>query len=187
MRRRLSLLLALAWALTASGCAEQNAETAPTAPGGAPIARATLVEGWGCLDTQAAVIRMPEHCAWPPALARSRIVSADIQVVSRVDARGAVVDVRVVRGPPDGAFDEAAIACARRATYRAAGMGLGVAESETCPLTVRLARYVTDLDPRTRECPPSAYAVTPLIPGGPGSAGGQGGAPGGMTNTLGCP
>ncbi len=182
MRRLASALLVLTPLAAAAGCADTAAAGAPAVRGGGPVARATLVEGWGCTNTQAGVVEVPEHCAWPPALSRAPILSADVQVVASVGPRGEVVDVRIVRGPPDGKFDEAALACARRVKYRVpATWTQGAASADTCPLTLRLARYVTDLDPRQRDCPPSMYSVVPV-----GQVG-QGSMPGGDSNPLGCP
>jgi hypothetical protein len=119
---------------------------------GIPIARVKVVEG-EC-RAGAAMVSAPEHCAWPSRLALAPILSVEVQVVSQVRVNGSLEAVRVVGGPPGHDFDEAAVACARRATYRAQADESGAPSAgETCPVTLRLSRYATDLDARNQDRP----------------------------------
>lgn len=167
----LGSVVALASASFLFGCRsdilKEEAIVKPTSA--APVARAKVVDGLDC-EGKANVVAVPEHCAWPASAARGPIVSVDVQVVAKVTADGKVEDVRVVRSPEGNGFDEAAIACARRAEYQPARGPEGASvPSETCPVTLRLARYVTDIDPtgRDRPCPPSVGYRGPAAASGP--------------------
>ncbi|MBX3191104.1 MAG: hypothetical protein KF819_29170 [Labilithrix sp.] len=153
-----------AFAVFVGGCrSDILKEDALVKPGyGAPVAHVKMVDGFDCRD-RASVVTLPKHCAWPVSAAHAPILSVDVQLVSRIDAAGKVDAVRILSAPAGNEFDAAAIACAKRAEYRAAvdASGVGVA-SETCPVTLRLARYPTDLEPHDRErtCPPTLTTLT---------------------------
>lgn len=124
---------------------------------GALVARVNVIERTECAE-RATLVALPEHCAWPVAAAKARVLSVDVQVAAQVGADGNVTGVRVLQGPQGNELGEAAVACARRGEYRAARDEAGDAVSgETCPLTIRLARYASDLEPddATRTCPPA--------------------------------
>jgi TonB family protein len=147
---------------------------------GAPVARVTVVDGAQCGDAKANIVNAPEHCLWPSTEALAPVLSVDVRVVSQVGKDGTVEAVRVLGAPAGNKFDDAAIACARRAEYRAPAEAL--VSSETCPITLRFARYVTDLDPNERDkpCPPTIRTYGVYTPGA-----GQGGVP--DPNELRCP
>ena len=52
-----------------------------------------------------------------PATLKAQGIEGDVVLEVRIDARGAIVAVRVVRGANEKAFNEAAVAAARSARY----------------------------------------------------------------------
>lgn len=111
-------------------------------------ARVALLSGSECMG-QASVASAPAHCVWPADAARSRAVSAVVEVVAQVGPDGRPASVRVVNAPSSGGFDEAAVACAMKAEYRAPRDESGApVAGETCPMRLRLDRYASDADGR---------------------------------------
>lgn len=105
-------------------------------------ARAT-VESAGC-GTRATLIELPEHCRWPESARRTALLATTANVVVDVDAGGKPRSARVVDGAAsanDSELQQAVVTCAMHGRYRAAWNGAG----ETCPMTIRLARYPSDV------------------------------------------
>jgi hypothetical protein len=112
------------------------------------VARASI-ESEGC-GARATLIALPEHCRWPESARRSPVLATSASVVVDVDADGKPRSARVVDATPnananananEGELRGAVVTCAMHGRYRAAWNGAG----ETCPVTIRLARYPTDL------------------------------------------
>ncbi len=83
------------------------------------------------------------------------MLEAKADVVVDVDEHDVARSARVVRGTSDDELDAAVVACAMRGRYRAAWSGAG----QTCPVTVRLARYASDLAPRQARLPGDCVQV----------------------------
>lgn len=111
------------------------------------IARASVLSP-SC-GARATLIELPDHCAWPESARRSKVLEAKADVVVDVDEHDVARSARVLRGTSDDDLDAAVVACAMQGRYRAAWSGAG----QTCPVTVRLARYASDLAPRQARLP----------------------------------
>ena len=132
------------------------------------IARASIAPGQSC-GSSAELISLPEHCLWPETRARSMTLEAAADVVVDVDAEGRPQGGEVQKGPGDPALDAAVLACAMQGRYRAAWNGAG----KTCPVTVKLARYPSDVARRRDlripgECSSIHHGYEPLTGVAPG-------------------
>ena len=104
------------------------------------VARASI-EGGGC-GARATLIELPEHCRWPESARRSPVLATSANVIVAVDAEGKPRSARLVESNAnDSELQGAVVTCAMHGRYRAAWNGAG----ETCPVTIRLARYPTDV------------------------------------------
>lgn len=131
-------------------------------------ARVEVVAGQTC-NGRESVVASPEHCMWPAGARRTMVTSAVVEVVPHVGADGRADSVRLVHAPAGHEFDEAAVACAMKAEYRAPRDENGVATAgEICPVRLRLERYASDVDPRPEPafgCPPVRTVRPPQAPG----------------------
>lgn len=97
------------------------------------------------------------------------VLSADVQLVADVNADGTPRAVRVLKAPQGYELEESVVECAMRGEYAAASdeSGNGVA-GETCPITLRLRRYASDVgrsDPPPIPCPVvQPYATGTTLP-----------------------
>lgn len=133
--------------LSLVACGGRDADVASAYAEDGSVARASIVSA-GC-GSQATLIELPAHCAWPLAAHRRTVLATSANVVVDVDAEGRPGGARVVDSAGDEELDAALVGCAMRGKYRPAWNGAGA----TCPTTVRLARYPMDLAPRVTEAP----------------------------------
>lgn len=105
------------------------------------VARASI-ESPGC-GSKATLIELPEHCRWPEGARRSAVLATSANVVVDVDAEGKPKNARLTDAASsgEGELQAAVVSCAMQGRYRPAWNGAG----ETCPVTIRLARYPTDV------------------------------------------
>lgn len=120
------------------------------------VARVDVLEGREC-GGRASVRSVPEHCDLTTRSHLDWVLSADVQLVADVNADGTPRAVRVVKAPQGYELEESVVECAMRGEYTAAAdqSGNGVA-GETCPITLRLRRYASDVgrsDPPPIPCP----------------------------------
>jgi hypothetical protein len=153
--RKLACGLAVPALLALGGCRSDLLKEPDLGRAGALAARLEVIEGASCPGL-ASVATAPTHCAWPSTPSRSLIESMVFRVVAHVDAEGRASSVDVVDGP--FGFDADGAACAMRMTYRPAlDEGQAPVAGSSCPVSFRLARYVTDINPPDRDpipCPP---------------------------------
>jgi hypothetical protein len=146
MRARFVVSLLLVLSLGTNGCHSALIKDPDDARAGALVARVEIIQGTSCPGL-ASVAQAPEHCAWPSSSDRSLIEAVVFRVVAHVGADGHAASVQVIDAPPG--FDAAAADCAMRFTYRpVADETSAPGASDSCPVTVRLARYVSDINPR---------------------------------------
>lgn len=143
-----------------TACGEATPEAKSRVIDDGSIARASVASP--ACGSRATLIELPDHCAWPEAARRTRVIDTQADVVVDVDEHDAPRSARIVRGTSDGELDAAVVACAMRGHYRAAWNGAG----ETCPVTIRLARYASDVAPRQARLPGDCtqIAAGPLTP-----------------------
>lgn len=141
--------------LTACGEATPAARSRVLVDGS--IARAAVVSP--ACGARASLLELPEHCAWPEGARRTMILAAQADIVVDVDEQGRPRSARVVGATPDPQLDAAVVECAMKGRYAAAWNGAG----ETCPTTVRLARYPSDVMPPRARLPGDCVS-------GPGTA-----------------
>jgi hypothetical protein len=122
-----------------AGCASNAQQAVNPILEDGTVARASI-ESPTC-GSAATIISLPEHCGWPAAQRYSRTLTKTANVVVAVDEKGAPSSARVVDRSPDDEANDAFVSCAMHGTYRPAWNGAG----ETCPLTIRLARYPSDV------------------------------------------
>jgi hypothetical protein len=142
------------------------AEESALRPESRLAARVSVLEGTSC-PGQASVVTVPEQCVWPESEARSRIMTAVVQVVVSVGADGHPDQARVLRAPDDHDFAASAIQCALRVEYRphVDESGAPVA-AETCPVTLKLTRYASDVaqgEPPPFICAPVRSTYNPSV------------------------
>ena len=153
--RTLACGLALAGLLGVVGCRSDLLKPPDVGRPGALAARLEVIEGSTCQGL-ASVATAPSHCAWLSTPSRSLLESVVFRVVAHVDAEGHASSVDVVDGP--AGFDADGVACAMRITYRpTVDENQAPVAGDSCPVSFRLARYVTDINPREpnpNPCPP---------------------------------
>ena len=152
---RIALLSSVAGAMLGIlGCRSDILKEPALVRDGALAARVQMVEG-DCPGL-ASVASAPAHCAWPASTDHSMMESAVFQVVAHVGPDGHAESVQVVDGPPGS--DAAASACAMQIAYRPfVADNLVPVAGDTCRVSFRLARYVSDInpsDPTPLPCPP---------------------------------
>jgi len=147
-----SLALVALAALGSAGCHEARPDEQLARADHLVIARVEVLAGRDCGDN-ANVVSAPEHCVLSREAARRGLVSTDVQLVASVDANGQAGDVRLLKVAEGLELEDAVRDCARRLTY-APGFdahGRSVVK-ETCPVTLRLTRYKSDV--AKKEAPP---------------------------------
>lgn len=160
-------MLALVIPVGLVACAHAHRDEAATPDRGAhPVARATFQERQECTTGRPTILELPKHCAWPETHDPAPVLTADVDLVVVLDGDGRPKSARVGRAPEGAAYREAAVACAMRGRYLVPAVLSGAA-LETCPFTLRLSRYATDLDDEdpTRPCPPALHSPIPFTPG----------------------
>ena len=137
------------------GCRSDLLKEPDVGRAGGTAARLEILDGASCPGL-ATVASAPTHCAWLSTPSRSLLESVVFRVVAHVDAEGHASSVDVVDGP--AGFDAEGAACAMRLTYRpSVDENQAPVAGDSCPVSFRLARYVTDINPRDyagMPCPP---------------------------------
>ena len=127
------------------GCGGSDAHVVNPYMEDGTVAR-TSIESEGC-GSRATLIELPEHCRWPESQRQSPVIATSANVVVDVDAEGKPRSARIVGdGASESDLSNAVVTCAMQGRYRAAWNGAG----QTCPLTIRLARYASDVVTATR-------------------------------------
>jgi hypothetical protein len=120
-------------------------EQSAASPTSRLAARVEILEGAECVG-MASVAKAPSECVWPSAARETQLLSAVVQVVAHVGADGRADGARVIGAPPGYDFDASAVQCALRMEYRPQVDASGAAvEGDTCQVSFRLARYVSDV------------------------------------------